>query len=166
MMIRKMNDVAVIDLEWDGPFTLEQIAQFNRGHDYGVYQVYGTHNVFGSDTLLYIGKARDRSFAERISEHKDWIDWEAGSGHVYLGRLCGTEPVIEVNWPAWCEMIDRVEASLIFFCSPAYNSSGLQYLREMPPTIVANYKRRHRLPQLVSNVYEMAPFADLKPYGI
>jgi hypothetical protein len=165
-MIRKMNDVAVIDLEWEGPFTFEQqINQMNRDHDYGIYQIYGTHNVLGPDTLLYIGKAYDQFFADRIKAgHKHWIDWEPGSTHIYLGHVCGTEPMTEANWPVWEKMVNDAEALLIYFCSPPYNSSGLQSLREMPPTIVSNYKRRHRLPPLVSNIYEMAPFADLKPY--
>ena len=163
-MIRKL-EVDLIHLEWEGPFTPGEIARFDKDPDYGVYQIYGTHNVFGSDALLYIGQAYERTFAHRIPEHDDWISWQAGSTQIYLGRLCGVEPMIQANWPKWKDLVDRAEKTLIYFCSPPYNSSGLRSLRDMPPTIVANYKRRHRLPQIVSNVYESAPFADLKPYG-
>lgn len=166
MMTRKITDAAIVDIEWEGPFTLEQIPQFARGQDHGIYQVYGTHNVLGPGTLLYIGQANSQTFAERIPQgHQNWIDWEPGTIEIYLGHLCGTEAMTEANWPIWEAMIDRAEALLIFFCSPPYNSSGIRELHDMPATIVANYKRRHRLPQLVSNIYEMAPFDDLKPYG-
>jgi hypothetical protein len=164
MHTRRLTDVAVLDLQWEGPFTLEQIGQFDHAHDHGVYQIYGTHNVLGSDTLLYIGMANQRTFAARVPEH-DWIDWEPGSANIYLGRLSGTHQMTEAGWPEWEEMINRAEVLLIFFCSPPYNSFGIRELRPLPPTIIANYRRRHRLPPLVSNIYETAPFDYLKPYG-
>jgi hypothetical protein len=62
-----------IEILWDGPFTLEQIKGFNKSDDYGLYQIYGTHSIYGIDTLLYIGKAQEQKFCVRIPQHQNWL---------------------------------------------------------------------------------------------
>jgi hypothetical protein len=142
----------VIELSWDGPFSIEDaISTMHRGQDYGVYQLYGTHNVLGPDTLLYIGKAQQRPFGQRIREHRDeWIEWEPSVVNVYLGRIGATAIMTRERWSEWEEQIDRVERLLIFFCAPPYNSAGLKRLPDLPPTVLLNHRRRHRLPLEVS----------------
>jgi hypothetical protein len=85
---------------------------------------------------------------------------------VYL-LMNGSIGISEDRDAEWREMIRRSEALLIYFCAPPYNSSGVKTLTEYKPTIVQNYKRRHRLPPIVSNMYETTPVADpnFKPYG-
>lgn len=56
----------VIHVHWNGPFSLEDVEQKDDNFDYGVYQVYGSHPIYGSDVLLYIGKASDQTFSVRI----------------------------------------------------------------------------------------------------
>ena len=47
-----------IEIWWQGPFAIEDVKKFNSlRSDFGVYQIYGTHNIMGPNTLLYIGKA-------------------------------------------------------------------------------------------------------------
>jgi hypothetical protein len=41
--MRPSTNMTVLDLSWDGPYRLDEIAQFNAGPDYGIYQIYGTH---------------------------------------------------------------------------------------------------------------------------
>ena len=78
--MRLLNDVTVLDLSWSGPHSFEEIASFNDSADHGVYQIYGTHNVNGPDSPLYIGEAADQTFIVRIPQgHRDWIDWEPGA---------------------------------------------------------------------------------------
>ena len=62
--------MTVIHVQWDGPFTLEQILELNDDFDYGVYQVYGSHPIYGSDVLLYIGKASQQTFSVRIKQEQ------------------------------------------------------------------------------------------------
>jgi hypothetical protein len=166
--MRMLNDVAVIDVLWDGPFSIEKIAtEAHNPYDHGVYQIYGTHAVLGPDTLLYVGQAEAQNFGQRVPQgHTDWIDWEPGAVQVYIGRLAGTDRMTESCYGEWAEMIGRAEALLIYFCSPPYNSSGIRRLRPFGPTLVLNFKRRHRLPLMVSNIYEMSPVTDpsFKPY--
>jgi hypothetical protein len=37
--------------------------------DYGLYQIYAHHLVFGSGALVYIGKAQEQTFGVRIAQH-------------------------------------------------------------------------------------------------
>ena len=52
-----MKKLLIIEIGWSGPYDLAQISKLNTNSDYGLYQIYGTHNIFGANTLLYIGKA-------------------------------------------------------------------------------------------------------------
>lgn len=152
----------VIEIFWDGPLSTDKAKTASEKSDYGIYQLYGTHNVLGPDALLYIGKAEADTFSQRILWHqKEWIDWEASPVHVYLGRLGGVgEPRKEKSeWQDWEDRISRAERLLIYFCAPPYNSQGLKTYGEMSPTIVLNYHRRHRLPTEVSTFYEAGDYA-------
>lgn len=144
----------VIEIAWDGPFPVEDVvARMHRAADYGVYQLYGTHSVQGADTLLYVGKAQERPFGQRLSEHQSaWIEWEASGVTAYLGRLGGMTAMTEDRWPEWNDKIARAERLLIYFCSPPYNSSGEKTFSSMRPSILLNHKRRHRLPQEISTL--------------
>ena len=150
-----MNNVPrIITIKWDGPFSLDQLAQFNRSQDYGLYQIYGTHNIFGPNSLLYLGKAEEQSFADRIPAHIEWIEWEPSSNEIYFGRLCSTEPMTEARDTEWCTDIDVAERLLIYFSSPPYNSKNIHSYGDITNVIVINYKKRNRLPIEVSTFYE------------
>jgi hypothetical protein len=56
-----MKDVVVIHLQWEEhKWDDFNFSDFNSEKDYGIYQFYGDHPVYGENTLLYIGKARDQ----------------------------------------------------------------------------------------------------------
>jgi len=60
----------IIHINWDGPYTLEDLPDLrDENIDYGVYQIYGGHPVYGSSVLLYIGKAESQTFGTRIAEY-------------------------------------------------------------------------------------------------
>lgn len=166
--MRTLAEITAIDILWDGPYSLEEIAKnFHEVEDYGVYQIYGTHGLLGPDTLLYIGKAEDRQFGKRIPAHKEWIDWEPNNTNVFVGRLSGQNKLEESQTSEWKEMISRAERLLIYYCTPPYNSQHIKTSSSCPPTIVLNYRRHHRLPLMVSNLYETTPVweKDFRPYG-
>ncbi len=151
-----INEREVIEIKWEGPCSIEEVINKapKAGSDCGVYQIYGTHNIFGPNSLLYIGKAPD-SFRDRISGHQeDWIGWEASEVQVYLGRLGGVDTMPKDRWHEWEKKIDRAERLLIYYCSPPYNSSGKKSHGITEPTIVFNYGRRNCLPMEVSTLYE------------
>ena len=47
----------LIHVNWKGPLALDEAVTARGPSDYGVYQFYGDHPVYGSRTLLYIGRA-------------------------------------------------------------------------------------------------------------
>lgn len=116
-----------IHIRWEGPRELEDAigAWSLESGDYGVYQIYGTHRVAGPDCLLYIGRADDETFGERLRQHSyDWIRYESAPVRVHVGRLIGEAvPSDEV----WYEHIRIAERMLIYANSPPYNASGIDY---------------------------------------
>lgn len=84
-----------LKISWEGPFTAEDVVSLNKDWDYGIYQIYGTHNIFGADSLLYIGKAMEQTFADRIVQHEHWIQWESEKGSQFTEHLSLVVPEIE-----------------------------------------------------------------------
>ena len=89
-----------IRIEWDGPYSLSDIGYNeetekyipsnmlnDKCEDFGIYQVYGFHPIYGNDVLLYIGQATKQTFAKRLSQEA----WEYNTDYknikFYAGRL-------------------------------------------------------------------------------
>ena len=116
-----------IQITWDGPYSLEEIENgvddngFDDLNSYGgLYQIYGTHPVYGSNVLLYIGKAVSQSFSKRITQEKHW--WNNPDRYniqVYTGRLFGKKN------DNWIDDISLAEQLLINTHIPAHNSSNI-----------------------------------------
>jgi hypothetical protein len=160
-VLRTLAEVTAIDIVWRGPFAWEDVVENkNAGSDYGVYQIYGTHPLFGSDSLLYIGRTTEykRRFSTRLAEHT-WIAQEPRKISIYLGRLGSTSPLPD-GLPAaeeWGEWIVIAEGILIFFCRPPRNSHGIQTCPGGKPVIVFNVGERNQLPSALSNLYLSSP---------
>lgn len=111
-----------VDLDWEGPFQLDELHKVNDySKDYGIYQIYGFHPVYGCNVLLYIGLAAKQTFCQRIKQE----GWEANKDprniEIYVGRLCGDTPPVE----QWERLISQVEKLLIFSHTPASNQSNI-----------------------------------------
>jgi len=115
-----------IHIQWEGPHQVSQALGLTAPTDYGLYQVYGCHPVYGVGTLLYIGKARDQTFSTRLKQESwdDYADWE-GKVTIYVGRLLGSETPSDARWN---REIDCAEALLINAHKPAHNQVGIRYL--------------------------------------
>ncbi len=61
----------MIEIEWEGPFTFTDVSEkhYSKEINYGLYCIYGNHATSGPETLLYIGKACDQTFAGRMKQH-------------------------------------------------------------------------------------------------
>ncbi|HDR7669617.1 TPA: hypothetical protein QCX97_003504 [Bacillus wiedmannii] len=47
---------SLIQILWHGPYSITDLVKLkNEEIDYGIYQSYGNHPVYGNDVLLYIG---------------------------------------------------------------------------------------------------------------
>lgn len=118
----------MIQIDWDGPYDLTQLKQLmNDQEDYGVYQIYGKYLVYGSDVLLYIGKADRQTFGTRISQEGWLYQNDANNLKIYIGRLHGTQPVSE---EVWSKEIDLAERLLLYVHKPSNNSRSISPLTD------------------------------------
>lgn len=128
-----------INLYWEGPFNLSEIVdKNNENEDFGVYQIYGSHPVYGSNVLLYIGQANKQVFYTRIKQEEHWwYNQDSDSVTVYLGRLIGETPSLN----KWESMITKAEKLLIYAHRPAHNSSNINSIKqeELTSTHVLNW---------------------------
>jgi hypothetical protein len=140
----------IIEIKWEGPFHLQDVRKMKGLKDYGVYQVYGPHAVYGSDSLLYIGKANKSTFAERFNKHETWIDDEQAEVSVYVGRLGGGKQLSDTEWE---KQINQAEALLLYFTTPLYNKKEEQ-VDYQKQTVVLNFYKCNKLPLVVSNLWK------------
>lgn len=112
-----------IHIDWTGPYLLSSIKDLmDEKKDYGIYQIYGKHPVYGSDVLLYIGKADFQTLGKRISQENWWNINDSNTLMIYAGRLSGDHTPEE---SVWSREIDLAEKLLIYVHKPAYNSKNL-----------------------------------------
>jgi hypothetical protein len=143
----------IIHILWNGPKTAEEAIAADTGNGYGVYQIYGTHDVSGPDTLLYIGQADAGPFANRIAyHHQEWGRWNPDEVTIYLERLAGLEAITNEEWGT---RIDRAEAALIWKIGLPFNSARIKTLKYRDkPILIVNHGRRHRLPECICTITE------------
>lgn len=116
-----------VRVAWVGPLSIEQALQLDdQDNDYGLYQIYGQHIIFGPGSLLYIGMAREQTFKSRLRQHDvDWLHQEKGV-LVRVGRIDPGDYAYEPdNWPDWYRLLGDTEALEIYWHSPPYNSSNI-----------------------------------------
>ena len=129
----------IVHIFWEGNLSLDQVIKNKSDEkDCGIYQIYGTHPIYGHNSLLYIGIATDQTFAKRISEHKkQWLkDSDLDPVTIYLGdvyRQLGkvykeSEDFSDEEW----EIITKqCEQLLIYALAPGYNSRNKQSINEL-----------------------------------
>ena len=142
-----------VRIEWEGPFSLVEVLELdNRNKDYGLYQIYGTHIVFGpesgTDNLLNIGMTGpDSTFSDRFKEKStSWIRYNLDRGgeiSIYIARL---PSMLE-------EDIKRFEALEIYWHSPPYNGMNINSYPEHPKLHIVNTGKPHKLLKCIDNVY-------------
>lgn len=152
-----------IDIWWEGPFSLNDIIENkikkedsdNIQKDVGLYQIYSSHPLYGTDVLVYIGLTTD-SFKRRLKNR-----WVIESGNdsnnvkIYLGCIFSQSKIINIE--TQIEKIKKAEALLINALKPAFNSSNIQSVHEKYAT--SNYQinninnYRNLYPQLSSEYF-------------
>ena len=120
-----------VRVEWEGPFSIEKVLELNHNEDdYGLYQIYGRHILFGADSLLYIGKAEGVTFKQRFNQHcfgknEKWLLEEEGVS-IHVGRIVEEDYEYDPpDWPDWCKVLRDAEALTIYWHSPPYNASNI-----------------------------------------
>ena len=159
-----MQEELIIHIDWDGPYTQQESALLHSPTDFGIYQVYGAHPVYGGDTLLYIGIACDRTFGQRIPEH-GWCQWTRNPANVtiHVGRLSGCTTPDHPTWSRWIKLAERL---LIYSHYPVYNTqkqlAGLE--RDLWHVHVLNWKHHRDLMAEVSGARWTSRFDIMEGY--
>lgn len=123
-----------IYIEWSGPYSYEETINDDtfkksgklyfpvKPSDFGLYQIYGNHCVYGSDVLLYIGKT-GQPFHKRLFERNVIVDnSDSQNVQIYLGKVYYDESVTQKHIS---EDISRSESLLIHSHKPAHNSASI-----------------------------------------
>ena len=136
----------ILEVFWEGPFTLDEVADLSSGDDdlsvrrkkyWTLYSAYGSHQLYGSNVLLYIGKTTQGA-SVRLKQHNGWFDEERfGDTKFFVASLShfGTweqSPDMEeaadekffVGEESSENLISRAEALLIYSLAPSRNTSG------------------------------------------
>lgn len=141
-----------IHIRWEGPYSVEEAKGFKSTSDYGLYQFYGEHILYGQDSLLYFGKAERRTFGERLSEH-NWHLWTSSNVSIYVGRVC-SKNALEIK--EWWRQIDLAERIILQSHNPSFNCSNLNTIgHKGTDTRVLNWGvRRQLLPEVTVSRWE------------
>lgn len=110
----------LITITWEGPYQRTDLSSLqNEKTDFGIYQIYGKHPVYGEHVLLYIGQANQQTFGTRIMQHSYWFEEDFS---IYVGRLSGSSTPTDKIWE---DEINYAESLLIYVHTPAYNTSNI-----------------------------------------
>ncbi len=117
-----------IHIFWEGPYLISQLkGLIDDNRDYGIYQVYGQHPLYGNSILLYIGKANEQTFGKRIGQEEWLYETDPQNIQIYVGRIAGHKSVSESEWG---QIIDLAETLTIYAHQPVYNTSNTSSIPE------------------------------------
>ena len=117
-----MPQERLVRIDWEGPLTMGEVLTRTGPNDYGIYQVYGHHVVFGSNALVYIGRAREQTFGVRLANRFSLLP----DASFRLGRI--SEQFYK-DADDWHDLVADVEALTIWWHSPPYNSKNIKTYR-------------------------------------
>ena len=151
----------IIDVYWEGPKTFDESKSLQvEGHC--LYQIYGTHPVYGPNSLLYIGKTEQAYISSRLKDH-EWIDNQADDCKVYVAT-CGEF----TSWKEWGDdgreryqryenaiTVSNIESLLIYAHQPSYNSKSLKSneFGHNPFRLFNSGRRASLLPEISTQFY-------------
>lgn len=153
-----------IKIFWEGPFSVNEILDNKidgekyevKASDIGLYQVYGSHPLYGDGVLVYIGRTKNqKGFRARLRDR--WVI-EYGNDtenvQIYLGKIFSDEAKIAYKKEE--QMIEESEVLLINAMKPAYNSSNIQSVKDElleKKFIVHNFGDYRRLYPVLDSKY-------------
>lgn len=144
------NNSKIINVLWKGPFSIDDVIKNkSENDDFGLYQIYGTHPIYGRNVLLYIGKTQD-SFSKRFKSHNNlWIKYEYDIVQIYLGEIKNHDKDFLIN-----EDLTEAENLLLYYCAPAYNSYSITDYRNTKEIVLRNFGKICSIPpELSSSMY-------------
>lgn len=152
-----MSEMKLLRIWWEGPLTYSEVGEKSAEVDYGLYQIYGHHNVFGPNSLIYIGKAEQQTFAARFAQHwENWLKFER-EVTIYLGRIHHEDRREDDNWAEWQQLVSDAEKLLIHWHTPPYNSQFISEYTGRPLHVQCWGDRGRLLPEFSSHWPQCRP---------
>ncbi|GLR74082.1 hypothetical protein GCM10007855_09560 [Aliivibrio sifiae] len=155
--------VPIIDAYWEGPYSSDALKKLKEIKEHCLYQIYGSHPVYGCDSLLYIGMSKRDEIFIRLEEHT-WIQNQADLCQIYIAS-CGNF----AGWKAWNKderkrydrydfksiTLSAIESLLIYAHQPSYTSAGLKStsFAAKPFRLFNTGKRALLLPEISTQFY-------------
>ena len=130
----------------------------------GIYQIYGTHPIYGRNVLLYIGMTIT-DLNMRLKQHKNsWIKYEYDPVAIYVGKIAANSqfPTLDES-----DDIEKAESLFIYYCAPAYNSNSLSGIKSDlrgEGIVVRNYGKIGSLPIELSTAWYDSKVWDSKEF--
>jgi hypothetical protein len=90
--------------------------------------------IRGPDSLLYVGRTTEQTFAGRLEQHlRYWLREEIDCS-VYVGRIYDHNRHVPANeWKEWVQDVCLAEQILIYKYSPHYNSVSISEPPRLSP---------------------------------
>ena len=135
-----------IEIEWAYPANYYKALEHDLSSDIGLYQI---SRLFGQkETLLYIGivKSLNRTFKQRLIEHKSWLDEYRGMIKVKFGVI-NKKQGLTINE----ELIEDIESVLIYEVEPFENTQKIQSYSINKDLKITNLGYREFLPNIISS---------------
>ena len=92
----------LIHIQWEGPLRWLEVmgGPFLRDTttDFGIYQIYGRHPIYGSDVLMYIGAAVEETLGARMASDGWVLGGDPQRVTVYIGRLASDKTPDTAQW--------------------------------------------------------------------
>jgi hypothetical protein len=116
-----MPERKLLRIEWEDPLSFQEVRTKTGEGDYGLYQTYAHHLVYGPGSLVYLGEAQEQTFAMRFLQH--WEEWLKSENDVSirLGRLAPADYRADDDWKEWEQLLSDAEKLSVFWHSPPYN---------------------------------------------
>ena len=94
LTVRNEHRIRVV---WEGPLKVDEVVGKSGTEDYGLYQIYGWHQIYGAgreSALLYVGLAVCQTFRARLQQHRaDWLNYEVDHRDVEFSIRLGRSPL-------------------------------------------------------------------------
>ena len=135
--------IKVIKIWWNGPFNVEDPYE----DKFDLYQIYGTHAIYGRCVLLYIGRT-DNGYIRIKNHFHDWMKFEFDSMQYFAGKIIDCD---EQYLQQYCIDAERL---LVYYCAPAYNSNLISDLKVVDQNLlVLNFGKAGQLPCEASTIW-------------
>ena len=139
-----------IHIFWRGPFSLEE-AKKEAADNYGLYQYYGGHPIYGVDALLYIGRAAfENPIEKRLKDHVH-ENWSSIPIQIFIGNIISEKRLTDIIWNKHIELAEEL---LIYSHGPAWNSSNIKSIKYEKFKTVHIFNWGHRAKLLPEVSYE------------